>query len=207
MPAFVDLTGHSYNRLTIVGRAENVGKATMWDCVCTCGTLLIARGSHVANGLISSCGCLQRELQSDRAKRHGMTDTPEYKTWRSMISRCRLSGRKEFHRYGGRGIFVCDRWADSFENFYEDMGPRPAGRFSIDRIDNNGPYSPENCKWSTMTEQARNKRTNRIIEHGGRKQTLSEWAESAGLSIKRVHARLKAGWEFNEALSPLRVTA
>lgn len=117
---------------------------------------------------------------------------PEYRIWWSMKQRCSATTRKDYEYYGGRGITVCDRWRDSFLNFYSDMGKRPIG-FLLGRIDNNGPYSPENCRWETDRQQRLNKKTSRIITHNGRSQNVALWAEELGINRKTMTSWLNRG--------------
>ncbi len=147
-------------------------------------------------GATRSCGCLRRT--------HGLIQTREYGAWEGLRNRCNNPTNHAYRRYGGRGIKVCERW-DSFENFLADMGPSPDG-MSIDRIDNNGPYSPENCKWSTSKEQNRNRRDNRLITYKGQTKCLAEWAESTGISADTLGVRLdKLDWPIECALTkPVR---
>jgi AraC-like DNA-binding protein len=119
-----------------------------------------------------------------------------------MKRRCLDPKVPGFKDYGGRGIVVCDRWLESFENFHADMGQRPSPQHQLNRIDNDGPYTPENCCWSTVSEQARNRRSNHLITHNGVTLTLAAWAEQAGISLKCLSYRLKAGWSMEQALQP-----
>lgn len=117
-----------------------------------------------------------------------------------MRTRCAKPSDKSYKNYGGRGIRVCDRWIRSFQNFYSDMGSIPHGK-SLDRIDVNGNYSPENCRWATPKEQARNTTTNRIISHAGRSQCLQDWADETGISCDLIYARIKLGWSVERTLT------
>lgn len=129
---------------------------------------------------------------------HGMYGTPTYSTWQAMLARCYWSGHKRYGRYGGRGIKVCDRWRDSFVNFYKDMGDKPLGT-SLDRIDNNGDYSSENCRWATPREQSLNNSRNVFLTHNNLTMTQSQWADMLGISRSTLCSRLKKGLSLDEA--------
>lgn len=161
---FLDLTGKKFGRLTVSERAINKANTkwkTYWHCTCDCGATIIVIGAHLKNGNTSSCGCLQRELVATRSAKHLASKrgskTPEYESWSAMRTRCVNSKRRDWKDYGGRGIKVCDRWMNSFENFLADMGLRPA-ETSLDRINVDGDYEPSNCRWATATEQRGNQR-------------------------------------------------
>lgn len=153
-------------------------KSILWRCVCDCGNIVNVRGADLRNGHTRSCGCLATENRSKQGKisgsytslRHGDTKngakTIEFMRWDAMIQRCVNTNDRNYHNYGGRGIRVCDRWLNSFENFLEDMGRCPDG-MTLERIDNDGDYCPENCRWTTLHDQLRNKRTNvRVMING-----------------------------------------
>ena len=134
---------------------------------------------------------------------HGMSKTSTYKSWEAMIQRCSNASLKSYKNYGGRGISVCDEWT-KFEKFYADMGIKPNG-CSIDRIDVNGNYDQLNCRWSTMKQQNRNRRNNRLIEFNGETMCVNEWAESLGINKRTLLNRITNGWEIKKALThPVR---
>lgn len=166
---------------------------------CKCGNIKTMRKCTVVSGRTKSCGCLKRELVIKRSKTHGMRGTPEYKSWSSMLSRCHNKNLQAYKDYGGRGIKVCERWM-KFENFYEDMGPRPEGT-SLDRVENNGNYEPSNTRWGTREEQANNTRTNRYITYNGETKTLAQWADYYNINYGTLEHRIKLGWPIKEALT------
>ncbi len=131
---------------------------------------------------------------------HGHSGHPLYKTWINMLYRCNDKSAASYENYGGRGIFVCDRWQKSFTDFISDMGDRPPGA-SIDRIDNDGPYSPENCRWATHYQQHTNTRTNHRVDYEGHSLCLSEWSRKSGISGNVIWARLSAGWSVSDAVT------
>lgn len=138
-------------------------------------------------------------------KTHGMSRTPENNAWRELRHRCENPNMHNYHRYGGRGIKVCKRWS-KFENFYADMGPRPSAKHSIDRIDNDGDYTPDNCRWATQLEQAKNRGNNRYIELKGEVKHLWEWCRQYGVSPSTVRTRMIAGLTFEQSLTHKRYT-
>lgn len=162
MKTITDMSGRIFGRLTVVqyehtSKTPNGTSNIWWLCTCTCGNWVRVRGGNLRSGNTTSCGCYQAEIVQTAAMTHNMSRTPTYKSWCAMHRRCTAQTDSRFRDYGGRGIKVCSRWG-SFENFFADMGARPVGK-TLDRKDVNGNYEPANCKWSTHTEQASNKRS------------------------------------------------
>lgn len=200
MSRFPDLTGFSFNRLYVEEYVGHWSGSHWWRCVCSCGSEIYLRGVNLRNGSTRSCGCLRRE--GAHTRRHGMTKTTEHKVWTELRQRCFNENDKGWPRYGGRGITVSPRWLGrrGFENFYEDMGTRPAG-LSLDRIDNNGPYSPENCRWADRVTQARNRRSSALLTYDGRTQCLTAWAAEIGIPRATLSSRIRHGWSVERALT------
>jgi hypothetical protein len=174
---------------------------TVVECACSCGRMVRVRKSNLENGNTSSCGCLRKELQSERNTTHGQSRSPEYRIWESMRRRCTDPKTVGFENYGGRGITVCERWRTSFEAFFEDMGRRPSARHTIDRLDSNGNYEPGNCEWRTMIEQQNNKRNNRTITFNGETLTLAQWERKLNIRRGALGMRLRRGWSEEKALT------
>lgn len=155
----VDLSGRKFGRLTVIGRSERgPSNSRYWACRCDCGALHRAATHSLTSGAIVSCGCYQKQRTAARNRRHGMTGSPEYKVYRSMMDRCYRAGNKSFENYGGRGIQVCDEWRASFAQFLSNMGPRPSTQHTLERVNNQLGYSPLNCVWADRSQQAVNRR-------------------------------------------------
>jgi len=200
---YLDLTGQRYGHLAVISisiERTTAGKAR-WECRCDCGVLTTVDARNLRSGSITSCGCFRRDRMASMNYRHGLSKTPEHDAWRHLLDRCLNTRSPLYASYGGRGITVCGQWRASFESFISDMGMRPSPQHSIDRIDNDGPYSPENCRWATMTVQQRNKRSNTLLAYHGRTLTLSGWAETVGISVAVLCARIKKGWSVERALT------
>lgn len=204
MSKIKNLIGSRFGRLTVIASDAPVGKHTMWSCQCDCGSVKSYYASNLTGGKSTSCGCKSSEtLDKIRsgATKHGMSRTKTYKAWMSMKGRCLNPSYGNYANYGGRGIKVCDRWLESFENFLADMGEAPRGT-SIDRIDNDGHYTPENCRWATDSEQQNNKRDTVLLTANGKTQTINEWAKETGLDVALIRNRIKRhGWSVEKAIN------
>jgi len=203
---FIDLTGHAYHSLTVLGLVENTNKRKFWACRCVCSNITIIRQTDLRSGRQKSCGCHRREIgrtNGIKSAQHGKSDTPEYACWLSMLYRCNVVQSKSYKNYGGRGIKVCDRWKDSFENFLTDMGPRPSDRHSIERKDVNGNYEPDNCEWADIIKQANNKQTSKFIEVHGVRKTVAQWCRLYGLDPATYRHRVQWRLEHGRPLDDL----
>lgn len=192
---FRDLTGQRFGRLDVQGRAENRNRHVYWRCLCDCGNVVEVRGDGLTRGRTVSCGCFHQDVVT----KHGMYQTSTYKTWHAMLQRCENPRCKPYPGYGGRGIKVCARWHE-FEAFLEDMGESPEG-LSLDRIDNDGDYEPENCRWATNQQQHRNRRDNVWLTYKGETRCIMGWAELMGMGYSTLKRRLEMGWTPKDALT------
>lgn len=204
-PRRADVAGQSFGRLTVTEDSEIRGRRRVyWRCVCQCGTEKWVLVDALKAGATKSCGCLNDEVR--RTPIHGATlhgrHTPEYATWRSMIQRCENPKNRKWHRYGGRGVQVCEAWRSDFRTFLRDMGPRPEG-MSLERQDNNLGYEPGNCKWVTSSEQNRNTSRNRFFTFQGETLCLADWVKRLGIPHATLHHRLTV-WPVEKALSTPR---
>lgn len=190
-----DITGNKYNRLTALRIVSY--KPVKWECRCDCGNIHIVSASNLTTGQVKSCGCLHGGCY-----RHNQSRTRLYRIYAKIKRRCYVKDDPAYHNYGGRGIEMCDEWKDSFINFSEwaySNGYNDS--LTIDRIDNNEGYNPENCRWADYYQQSNNRRYNRIISYEGKDQTLAEWCREKNISYGTIWARLKSGMTFEEAIN------
>ena len=197
----IDLTGQRFTRWTVISKnLERSVYEAYWNCICDCGNIGIIRGSSLRQKQSQSCGCLSSDVTTKRITKHNMYYTRIYSIYTSMKQRCLNKNHEAYNQYGGRGIKICDRWLQSFENFYADMGDLPTNKHQIDRINNDGNYEPGNCRWATVAENSRNKKTTRFLTFGGKTQCLMDWALENKLHFATLSSRLRYGWSIEKAL-------
>lgn len=204
MGAFINLTGRRIEgtRWTVISRGQNTAAGKVrWNCLCDCGKEKLVSASSLRQGDSLSCGCLQKEIVT----LHGMSNSPEYDAWIQMKQRCYNSNSFNFERWGGRGIVVCERWLNSFADFFADVGSRPSPEHSIDRYPNrDGDYEPGNVRWATTAEQLLNRDITRWYTHAGKTLSLKDWSREPGidLSYSCLLRRLDImGWDFEKSIT------
>lgn len=200
MPRLIDLTGKTFGRLTVLGRGEVRGDKIMWRCRCSCGVEKQVYGGHLRSGRSQSCGCMRNEQTGARRYKHGAKRTRLYSVWSEMKGRCYRETNPRFADYGGRGISVCSEWHDftAFQSWASSSGYGPG--LTIDRRDNDGDYSPENCRWVTNAVQASNKRNSRFIVVHGEKMTVAEASRKFGVHVETIRSRLAIGCSPEDAV-------
>lgn len=208
-----ELTGERFGRLAVLRYSHsNKNKQRIWECQCDCGNIIFANSNQLVSGNTRSCGCLQKEIAKAIGRKvlktHGLSKvngkkTRLYRIWAGMNTRCNNPNDKAYKEYGGRGIHICKEWREkgfkAFHNWAIANGYKES--LTIDRIDNNKGYSPENCRWATYKEQNRNKRSNTILAFNGVCKTICEWAEQINISEATICGRLKRGWSIEETLT------
>ena len=206
-----DLTGLTFNRLTVIRRegSNELGRAT-WLCRCECGNEIIVTGNNLLRNNTKSCGCLVHDVSSETGKHrktHGHSDERLFSVWVNMRARCRSTKHHAYENYGGRGITVCIEWDSSYENFRDwalSNGYNPnakRGECSLERKDNDGPYCPENCEWIPMSQQRYNRRVSILVTYNGVTKTASQWSIELGFDRHLVGNRIKNGWTVEKALT------
>lgn len=197
------LTGKQYGKLTVTGLSDR-GRP-FWKVLCACGNTKEVRSGNLQAGTTVSCGCHRiektKEVNTRHGHRSGYRQSKAYRAWCSMLERCTSESSHNYAYYGGRGIKVCEEWR-KFENFLNDMGEPESSTLSLDRIDVNGNYSKENCRWATATQQARNRRTTIYVSKGGEKIPLMEACATLKLNYSTVQCRIqRLNWPVEKALS------
>jgi hypothetical protein len=200
---FINLVGQRFGRLTVIVRVENGAcNRTRWLCRCDCGSEVIVFGCGLKSGNTKSCGCYKHDRIIETKTTHGMKGTPLYGVWKDIKNRCYNANGKDYNLYGARGIRVCDRWLNSFENFYKDMKEGYYKGLTIERVNTNCDYEPDNCKWATNTEQQNNKRNNHLITYNGKTQTMKQWADELGIRYYVLKDRItKRHWPIERAFT------
>lgn len=204
-----DMTGQVFGYLTVTGLAytrkrSGTSAQAVWYAQCQCGNTIEILGvslRHKKRGKIRSCGCKLGEILINARQQHGMSGKSYWVSWAAAKARCTNPLHKDWANYGGRGITFSEQWLQ-FENFWRDMGPTYKVGLTLDRIDVNGPYSVENCRWATMVQQSRNRRTNIMLETPLGRMTIAEASEAYGVGYQTLYKRLKRGWEILRALTP-----
>lgn len=202
MAQFKDLTGQKFGKLLALKRVGSRRSFALWFCVCDCGKHCEVVSHHLIGGKAKSCGCA-RNIKHGYARAGQVIR--EYMIWAGIIQRCENRNLPEYPYYGGRGIRVCDRWRNSFVNFFDDMGPRPSKDYSIDRINPDGNYTPENCRWITRSENSKRARRNKKSKYVVKGETLVEASMRLGCIPEIVYSRIRRGWDLEKAFTvPIR---
>ena len=194
-----DLTGQKFGRLTVLRQAPDKIKPSgahskMWECKCDCGNIKIISRSSLVSGDTVSCGCYHKEHAHDYGKKHGLTNTKLYTKWSGIVQRCTNPNAIHYDMYGGRGITICDEWRNNFYSFYSwsiENGYKDG--LTIDRIDNNKGYYPENCRWTDLETQANNTRRNHYITYNNETKTLTQWARLLNVNVETLRYRVNHG--------------
>ena len=215
MGTFKDLTGQKFGRLTVVKQAEHYitpkgKKRIRWECLCDCGKTTYVVADALTRGIQVSCGCYRNSQLSKMSTTHEKTNTRLYTVWNGMKNRCYNTRCPEYRIYGGRGIHMCSDWHYDFQKFYDwaiENGydeTAPRGKQTVDRIDCNGEYSPENCRLTTQREQMNNIRNNHNLEYRGETHSIAELSRITGIRQEKIRNRVsKLGWTAERALTTI----
>lgn len=209
MSKVIDLTGQKFNRLLVIEPARTKSGKFAWKCKCDCGNYTITQGTELKNGRTKSCGCYAKDFARTKFTKHGLSNNKLRFVFNSMHARCENPNNNQYHNYGNRGVVVCNEWKapDGFINFYNwAMSNGYAEGLQIDRIDNDGNYCPQNCRWVTPHENSLNKRVSLKTEYKGQVKTLMEFAEEFNIPYKTLFCRIKyLGWDIEKSLKqPIR---
>lgn len=197
-----DLKNQRFGNLVVIERVENLNKKTRWKCICDCGNYKNVLSNHLKSGAITNCGCIKSKQISKANTKHGLSNSRIYRIYNHMKDRCYRKNDKRYKDYGGRGIKICKEWIEKengFMNFYNwAMNNGYDENLTIDRIDVNGNYEPDNCRWSTMIQQCNNTRKNRYYEYNGETHTLAEWGRIYNISCKIIRYRIEKNMPSNK---------
>lgn len=209
MGRFRDLTGCNFGRLKVIRRGgdyiyPNGRRRPRWECLCSCGNTTVVSANNLIKGVTTSCGCFQKENMSKLKRKHGgyADREPLFSIWCGVRKRCLSPKASNYSNYGGRGISICKEWKDNYDSFriWSIKNGYRQG-LSLDRIDNNSGYSPENCRWTTPIVQQNNRRSNINIAYNGETHTLKEWSRIIGISYSTLYQRYKYGWNIKRMLN------
>ena len=202
MPKFIDMTGQVFGQLTVLKRAHNVGSRTMWLCRCTCGVEKPIITHCLRSGIVISCGCFHNKKTGDIFRTHGMSQTKLYKVYTAMRQRCEIPHHPSYQDYGLRGITVCEEWRNDRTKFFDwALSNGYADNLSIDRINNDLGYSPDNCRWADTKVQSMNKRSTRLITVDGITKSLVDWLQIYPVTRRTFYERIENGWDEVTALT------
>lgn len=204
-----DIIGQRFDRLLIINVDRNKKGKTVWICKCDCGNITVVPYSRLKSGNTKSCGCLHHDFVVSLKMRHGQAHSRFYNIWSEMKRRCNNPKSESYSRYGGKGIKVCSRWMEDFENFYQDMFLEyqkhvlkyGENETQIDRIDSKGDYCPDNCRWATIEVQQNNKSSCKYITFNNETHTISQWAIIKGINLQTLVGRLNRNWSIEDALT------
>lgn len=199
---YKDLTSQKFNRLTVLEKVVGKSSKGLWKCRCDCGNIVFATRHDLTSNHKKSCGCFKKDYLSQKSSTHKLTKTRIYKIWIDMKKRCYNHNQKYYCNYGGRGISICDEWKQDFISFYNwSIKNGYNDDLSIDRINNDGDYCPNNCRWANRTTQNNNSRHNRYITYNGKTLTMSQWAKYLNLTYSCLKTRFRRGWSVEKALT------
>lgn len=205
---YIDLSGQTFGRLTVISRGgprpQTGARAALWVCQCECGKRKEVSGYNLRSGQSRSCGCWSGQFAAQKIRRHGMYDSAIYKVWKAMKQRCTNPRSQRWASYGGRGIKLCAQWY-AFEGFLADMGAAYRHGLSIDRIDVNGDYEPNNCKWATPIEQGAHIRRRATLTYRGQTKSISEWSRETGIPTYTLSLRRDRGYAPEQIFSPTKL--
>ncbi len=201
MPKIIDLSGQVFGKLTVIKFLERKKFHSLFECKCDCGNITIVTSNNLRTNHTISCGCYNEKVFRDSTITHGLSKHPLYLSWVGMRNRCYYKDHNRFEHYGGKGIKVCDEWKDNFQSFYDWAIKNGWGKgLSIDRKENDKDYCPNNCKFSTVPQQNRNRTSNVKMTIDGETKILIEWAEFANIKYMTLRGRLKRGWTPKESV-------